>query len=211
MWLTAPLRQRAGALAGAAEEFLQSGLGPAVQGFRGGRAGLVALCRAIERFAHRDDIDEETDRRFVEGAGALLGVLLIDHVAGASHAAQGAVHRVRLGAHGFFDPFQAVDRALDAADIRAELAQQVERAEAEARGRGPLSRLVFSLCAALTEQRPDLEVEDQFDTTLRLRQAPSRELLELDLARAVETTCDQGQAAVEAVARKLLSLLPGAP
>lgn len=211
MWLTAPLRRRAGALSGAAEDFLRSALGPAEREFRGGRAGLVALCRAIERFAHRDDVDEETDRRFVEGAGALLGVLLIDHVEGASHAAQGAVHRVRLGAHGFFDPFQAVDRALDAADIRAELALQVERAEAEARGRGPLSRLVHCVCTALAEQRPDLELEDQFDMTLRLRQAPSRELLELDLARAVETTCDQGQAAVEAVARKLLSLLPGAP
>jgi uncharacterized protein YtpQ (UPF0354 family) len=211
MWLTAPLRQRAGALSGAAETFLQSGLGPAAHAFRGGHAGLVALCRAIEGFAHRDDIDDETDRRFVEGAGALLGVLLIDHVEGASHAAQGAVHRVRLGAHGFFDPFHAIDCALDAPDIRSELARQVERAEAEAHGRGPLSRLVFSLRAALAEQRPDLEIADQFDVTLRLRQAQSGELLEIDLARAVETTCDQGPAAVASVVHKLLSLLPGAP
>lgn len=211
MWLTAALRQRAGALGGAADEFLRTGLGPTAHEFRGGRTGLVALCRAIERFAYRDDVDEEADRRFVEGAGALLGVLLIDHVAGAAHAAHGAVHRVRLGAHGFFDPFQAVDSALDAADIRAELARQVERAEAEACGRGPLSRLVLALCTRLAEERPDLEVDDQFDTTLRLRHGASRERIELDLARAVETTREQGQAAVESVVHKLLSLLPGAP
>jgi uncharacterized protein YtpQ (UPF0354 family) len=211
MWLTAALRQRAGALGGAADDFLRSGLGPPAHEFGGGQAGLVALCRAIERFARRADIDDETDRRFVEGAGALLGVLLIEHLHDASHAAQGALHRIRLGAHGFFDPFQAVDSALDARDIRAELARHVERAEAEARGRGPLSRLVLSLRAALAETRPDLEIEAQFDMTLRLRHAPSGESLELDLARAVQTTCEQGQAAVDAVARKLLSLLPGAP
>ena len=109
MWLTAPLRQRAGALSGAAEGFLTRWLGPGAVHFRGGRDGLVALCRAIEGFARHDDVDEETDRRFVEGAGALLGVLLIDHLEGASYAARGALHRVRLGRHGFFDPFAAVE------------------------------------------------------------------------------------------------------
>jgi uncharacterized protein YtpQ (UPF0354 family) len=210
MWLTAPLRQRAGAFGDAAEAFLEAWLGPRAVQYRGGREGLLALCREIERFTYRPDVDDEMDRRFVEGAGALLGVLLIDHLGAASHVARGAIHRVQLGAHGFFDPFGAVDRALDAADVRAELARQIESAEAEACNRGPISRLVVSLRSALASERPDLEIEDQFDLTLKLRRKPSQELFELDLKRAVETTCDQEQRAVDVVARRLLSMLPGA-
>lgn len=210
MWLTAPLRQRAGAFGDAAEVFLETWLGPRAVQYRGGREGLLALCRELERFTYRTNVDEEMERRFVEGAGALLGVLLIDHLGAASHVSQGALHRVQLGAHGFFDPFGAVDRALDAADVRAELARQIERAEAEACNRGPISRLVVSLRSALASERPDLEIEDQFDLTLKLRRKPSQELFELDLKRAVETTCDQEQRAVDVVARRLLTMLPGA-
>ena len=62
-----------------------------------------------------------------------------------AYVARGAVHRVRLGKHGFFDPFAAVDRALDAASVRVELAHQVALAEAEANTRGPISRVVGAL------------------------------------------------------------------
>lgn len=211
MWLTAPLKQRAGAFGNVAEAFLDSWLGARAAQYHGGRDGLVALCRELEQFSRRADIDDETERRFVEGAGALLGVLLIDHVGTASHAGQGPIHRVQLGAHGFFDPFAAIERALAAASVRAELARQIDRAEAEACNTGPISRLVVSLRAALARERPEVEIEGQFDHTLKLRHKPTEELLELDLERAVETTRDQAQGAVDAVARRLLSMLPGAP
>jgi uncharacterized protein YtpQ (UPF0354 family) len=211
MWLTALVRQRAGALSGAAERFVDEHWGATATPYRGGQAGLVALCRRLQRFAHEPDVDEEGERRFVEGAGALLGVLLIEHLTDASYVGERGVHRVRLGAHGFFDPFAAIDRALDAPDIRLGLMHEVERAEAEAAARGPLSRVAAALCQAIASERPDLELRAQFDSSLRLVQRASGEPIEIDLSRAVETTRDQDQRAVEQVARRLLSLLPGAP
>ena len=174
MWITASLRQRAGALAPVAESFLDGWLGADAGQYRGGRDGLVALCRQLERFMYRADVDDESERRFVEGAGALLGVLLIEHIGDACHAAQGSAHRVRLGASGFFDPFEAVDRVLDAPCIRSELAREVERAEAEARCTGPISRVVSSLRSALARERPDLQIEEQFECKLKLRHLPAR-------------------------------------
>jgi uncharacterized protein YtpQ (UPF0354 family) len=211
MWLTALVRQRAGALSGAAERFVDEHWGASATPYRGGQAGLVALCRQLQRFAHAPDIDEEGERRFVEGAGALLGVLLIEHLGDASYAGERGVHRVRLGAHGFFDPFAAIDRALDAPDIRVGLMRELERAEAEAAARGPLSRVAAALCQAIASERPDLELAGQFDCELRLVRRTSGESIEIDLRRAVETTRDQDQRAVDRVARRLLSLLPGAP
>jgi uncharacterized protein YtpQ (UPF0354 family) len=210
MWLSALVKQRAGALSSAAERFVAEHWTVDSPAYSGGRDGLVALCTQLERFAHEPHVDEEGERRFVEGAGALLGVLLIEHVPGASYASERGVHRVRLGAHGFFDPFAAVDRALDAGNIRRELAREVARAEDEAAARGPLSRVAAALCQAIEAERPDLALQGQFDCTLRVTQRASGEPIEIDLKRAVETTLDQDQRAVEKVARRLLSLLPGA-
>lgn len=213
MWLTALVRQRAGALASAAERFVEQHWPASGPAYRGGREGLAGLCKRLDRFAHlhEREVDDEGERRFVEGAGALLGVLLIEHVRDAAYVSERGVHRVRLGQHGFFDPFAAIERALDADDIRRELARAVEQAEAEAAARGPLSRVASALCRAIQAERPDLEIQGQFDCTLRLAQRRGGEALEVDLRRAVETTSDQDARAVDNVARRLLSLLPGAP
>jgi uncharacterized protein YtpQ (UPF0354 family) len=211
MWLSSSVRQRAGALSGSAERFVAERWGGRGEDYRGGHDGLRALCKELERFVYAHDVDEESERRFVEGAGALLGVLLIEHVADAAHASLAGQHRVRLGAYGFFDPFSAVDRALDAPDVRRALASEVAHAEAEAQATGPLSRLVAALSALLAAERPDLTIQAQFECTLTLALRDSDETLELDVRRAVETTRDQQQTAVESVARRLLSILPGAP
>jgi hypothetical protein len=197
------LRPRAGALAPAAEQFLNG------RELARGPDGLVALCTHMEDWLERDDVDEEGERRFVEQAGALLGLLLIDHVGDAGHVARGGAHRVRLGKYGFFDPFAAVDRALDARDVRRALARQVALAEAESKAQGPLSRVVRAFVVTLQEQRPDLHVVDQFEHSLWLR--ADGEPFEVDLKRAVESTRDQSVDAVNAVVGKLLSMLPGAP
>jgi hypothetical protein len=172
-----------------------------------GPDGLIALCDRMERWLERDDVDEEAERRFVEQAGASLGLLLIDHVGGSAVARDGA-HRVQLGRHGFFDPFAAVDRALDAADVRRALARQVALAEAESSGRGPISRVVHALLSALQATRPELTFVDQFEHSLWLRM--DGEPFEVDLKRAVESTRDQSIEAVDAVVAKLLAMLPGA-
>lgn len=211
MWLRDDLRRRAGELAGPAERFMSEWLGGEAAAFRGGQSGLVALCEHMERWLACDaEIDDEGERRFVEGAGALLGVLLIDHVGDAQHRARGAVHRLRLGKHGYFDPFAAVDQALDARDLRGELARQVALAEAEAATRGPVSRVVSALLEQLARERPDLHVADHFDLSLSLQSDAQDDKLEIDLQRAVESTRDQGMDAVQTVARRLLSMLPGA-
>jgi uncharacterized protein YtpQ (UPF0354 family) len=211
MWLSSSVRQRAGALTAAAERFVAARWGERGDSYRGGREGVLALCKELERFGYATDVDEEHERAFVEGAGALLGVLLIEHVADAAHASLAGQHRVRLGAHGFFDPFAAIDRVLDAQDVRRSLAQEIGCAEAEARAEGPVSRVVAALAALLVSERPDLRLSAQFDCTLTLRSQDSDETLELDVRRAVETTRDQKLSAVENVARRLLSMLPGAP
>jgi uncharacterized protein YtpQ (UPF0354 family) len=198
-------------LAPPAEHFLDEWLGEGACAFRGGAEGLLALCRHMERWVYRDGVSEESERRFVEGAGALLGLLLIEHVGDARHAARAGTHRVRLGRFGYFDPFEAVDRALDAPDIRAELSRQVALAEAEAQARGPVSRLVSCLLQLIERERPDLHFEEQFDVSLSLRMQSGGERVEVDLRRAVDSTREQGSEAVERVAHKLLSMLPGAP
>ena len=211
LWLSASLRSRASVLAPTAERFLSEWLGDEARAFRGGAPGLIALCRHMERWIFRDDVGEESERRFVEGAGALLGLLLIEHLGDAQHVARGSVHRLRLGRHGFFDPFAAVDGALDAEDVRAELSRQVAIAEAEARTRGPVSRVVVTLLGLIERERPDLHFDEQFESSLWLRCAESGERIEIDLRRAIESTRDQDEQAVREVARRLLAMLPGAP
>ncbi len=201
-WFDDGLRARAGALVPAAERFLDG------RELARGPDGVVALCARLEDWLEREDVDEEAERRFVEQAGAMLGMLLIDHVGDAGHVARAGAHRVRLGKYGFFDPFAAVDRALDASDVRRALARQLALAEAESEARGPISRVVHALLDALAAQRPDLRFADQFEHSLWLR--GDGEPFEVDLKRAVESTRDQGADAVAAVVQKLLAMLPGA-
>jgi uncharacterized protein YtpQ (UPF0354 family) len=210
LWLSASLRSRASVLAPTAERFLHEWLGDEARHFRGGAQGLVALCQHMERWVFREDVGEESERRFVEGAGALLGLLLIDHLGDAQHAERGSVHRLRLGRHGFFDPFAAVDGALEAEDVRAELSRQVAVAEAEAKTRGPVSRVVASLLGLVERERPELIFDEQFESSLWLRCTSSGERIEIDLRRAIESTRDQDEHAVREVARRLLAMLPGA-
>ncbi|MFT3921406.1 MAG: DUF1444 family protein [Myxococcales bacterium] len=208
-WLGGKLGECAGPLAKAAEGFLHERLGDAASEFRGGAPGIVFLCEEILRFLALEHVNDEDERRFIEGSGALLGLLLIDHVGEGAHVARGTVHRVRLGQHGFFDPFAAIDRVLDAPSPKQELMRQVSMAEAEAGGRGPISRVVTRFLTNLALERPELTLVAHFDLTLTLQSPETGEPLEIDLKRAVESTRDQDEGAVENVANRLLSMLPG--
>ena len=68
-----------------------------------GAPGIRWLATRLEDFVDRDTTDIEDDR-FVEGAGALLGLLLIEHLGGRIRE-RGGSHRVQLGRFGWFDPF----------------------------------------------------------------------------------------------------------
>jgi uncharacterized protein YtpQ (UPF0354 family) len=217
-WLTEALTDKGGALVPAAQAFLRGHLGARAREFRGGRSGIVFLCEVILHFVSPDEASahsgdhasEEAEHRFIEGAGALLGLLLIDHVGDGAHVARGSTHRVRLGPYGFFDPFAAIDRVLDAPSPKQELMRQIGLAEAEGAGTGAIARVVTQLLTQLRRERPDLQLVDHFDLTLKLASSEQSEPLEIDLRRAVESTRDQDARAVGHVTQRILSMLPGA-
>lgn len=164
----------------------------------------------MQRFLSIEEVDEDGERQFVEGAGAFLGLILIVHVGDASHAARGGAHRIRLRKHGFFDPFSAIDRALDAEHVRKGLAQEVILAESEAEGTGPISRVVRALERALHESGSDLKICEQFEGLLVLESTRDGTRIDVDLQRAIETTRDQSADSAARVAQRYLSMLPGA-
>jgi len=169
-----------------------------------GPEGLRFLVERIESYCEREEPSADEDRAFVEGAGAALGLLLIAHVGEGAHAQRDGNHRVRLGPFGFFDPFGAIEEILDADDPRAALADAVRGAEAEARGDGPLSRIVTRLSSELASRTPPLIVREHFERYVRLSDET-----EIDLARVVDATRDGDEADVSRSVDKLLSFLGG--
>jgi hypothetical protein len=101
-----------------------------------GAAGLLALARRVER--HIDGVarEDEDERLFIELAGAYLSVLLCDALPHGRHVRRKGRHGIALGRSGFFDPFAAIERLLQASDVRTCLLEQVALAEDEARS-GP--------------------------------------------------------------------------
>jgi len=167
-----------------------------------GTAGIRWLTGELDAFAHDDEAPADHDERFVEGAGALLGLLLIAHLGGRCTSKEGR-HQVHLGpglAPGTFDPFAAVDAALDANDPLTALADAIRDAEGEAAGTGTRSRCVVAFHAALRDARPE-------------RSIAARHGLEVELDDGTEIDLERVLAAEDAgdAARRLVSLLPGGP
>ena len=198
-WLNA-LEDVGGRLVPEARDFLLSQL-PPLPG-KGAR-GVRWLADLLEDFVDRDS-DGAEDDRFVEGAGALLGLLLIDHLGGSTQERDGC-HRVQLGRFGWFDPFVAIQEALDADDPRKCLSEYLSMAEREARADGPVSRVVRVFAEELSRARPDLAIESQFELTVDLDNGAS-----VDLARLERVARDQEDDAATEAARRIISMLPGA-
>lgn len=192
----------AGPLGLAARRFLEAHPGAPSQPFARGVDGLRAFCDAVEAWADEDA--SPLDEGFVEGAGALLACLLLDHVGRGGHAARDGAHRLRLGDDGFFDPFAAIDAALEADDPRAAIIEAVRRAEAEALGHAGVGRAMRLLRATLARERPELRVASSFGATVELGDG-----LELDLGRVLRATEGEPEAAAQAAIAKLVAMLPG--
>lgn len=174
-----------------------------------GVEGLIALCGGIDRFvAEGDPADDDA---FLEGAGALLAVIVIAaHPGRARHAEGNGVHRLMLGEHGCCDPFATITRALEG-EVRARriLTEALGRAEAEMAGLGPIARLSRAFEEALSAERPDLRVVRRFD-----RERVLSDETTVDLTKAIEATADVPASAelppaVMQAARKLVDMLPG--
>lgn len=185
--------QQAGPLTSVAQRFARAhGLGLDSSA----EDALVGLARTIERF------ETDDERAIVEGAGALFGVILIAHFDG-RHRSRGPKHRCQLGSvapHITFDPFAAIERVIDADNVRRELAHQVELAETEVRHEGPVSRVITELGAQLQLAGLPHRISDVFDTTAWL--GPD---IEVDLGRVIEAT-HEGVSVQRAVRRIVESL-----
>lgn len=198
-WLTA-LKDVGGRFVPAARGFLDSQVcAPRAAGVECVRW----LAERLEQHFERDDdlIDED---RFVEGAGALLGLLLIDHWGGRITECDGR-HLVQIGRFGCFDPFEAIQEALDAEDPRRCLSSYLGIAEREASGNGPVSRVIGLFADALRDARPDLRIESQFELTVYLNNGAS-----VDLARLERVARDQDDDATAEAAKRIVGMLPGA-
>jgi hypothetical protein len=103
-----------------------------------GAHGLLALTRAIRRQLRKGP---EDDRMFIELAGSYLGVLLCDALGEGRHEKREGRHGVCFRERAFFDAFAAIERALEADDVRLAIAEQVARAEAMARGELPADQV----------------------------------------------------------------------
>ena len=168
-----------------------------------GAAGIRWLAAQLEDFVDRDT-DGGDDDRFVEGAGALLGLLLIEHLGGRTRERDGC-HRVQLGRFGWFDPFGTIQEVLDAEDPRGCLSEYLSVAEREADENGPVSRVVRVFANTLGRERPDLDIESQFELTVDLNNGAS-----VDLARLERVARDQDEDAATEAARRIISMVPGA-
>lgn len=203
-WIGA-LEHRAGPLAPAACRFLTEHAGAPPPPMPSGVPGLRALARAIDAWAERgDEVSSSDDEAFIEGAGALLGCLVLDHFRGAVHASREGAHRVRIGPYGYFDPFRAIESALEGPTATGVLVEELARAEDEAAGRAGVGRALRLLSERLAARRPDLSVEQHFEQHVVLS-----DQVELDLSRVVAAGEGEPDGMVRAAIDKLVSMLPG--
>jgi hypothetical protein len=203
-WIDA-LANRSGPLLEAAVQFSAAhGLEPDPPR---GVAGLQALSALIANADADLTATDEDERRFVAGAGAYLALLLLDHLPVGSHVANAGEHRLRLGSHGYFDPFGAVNAALDASDVsrvRRALIEAVKLAEAEAAGHGPTARALGAVLARLAAQ-PEVRVVGHFDRRLFLE--VDEVSMELDLARVIEVSRDEPTSVLQHAIERLCASL----
>lgn len=196
-WLTEV--RGAGQLEGPALAFAQREIG-ADPG--AGAPLLLALARSVDAFASRD-VSAQEEARFVEGAGALFGIVLLAHVGEGEHVCRDGVHRVRLGRAGFVDPFAAIERALDEGPAKKALVEATRRAEEEARGEGPIARVALALEEALASRGDARAITGRFDRAVFVGE------IEIDLTRTIEATVGESAATLARSVLKLVEMLPG--
>ncbi|HJK97335.1 MAG TPA: hypothetical protein RMF84_08950 [Polyangiaceae bacterium LLY-WYZ-14_1] len=181
---------------------------------------LEGLCRVLDAWLDGSDGDgggpaddrpqeppEERERRFIEGAGALLAAILAEHLGPDSvrplPGGDGTV-RLGLGRAGAFDPFAAIDGVLDdPRPVRRSLAEAVRRAEDEAAGRGSIARTALAFETLLQRDRPGRRVAVFAGTHLELDDGT-----EVDLGRVLQATEGRPEDARWAAVGRVVAALP---
>lgn len=179
-----------------------------------GLPALRWLARRIDLFAEREASDQE-EATFVEGAGALLGAILLQHVGVGHHVSRDGMHRVKLGTHGFFDPFRSIETALAASSASAALVAEVAKAEGEAMNALGHGRVLSGFEKLLADLRPNFTIDECFEGHLWLvspdRKPNSEEedpAIEVDATKIVALADGENEGAVDKSIESLISMLP---
>lgn len=203
-WLD-DLTERAGPLRAAALTFCAArALNQAARGV----AAAEALGRALDAFCHEPEgADPHEEDRFIEGAGAYLGLIALDAHGGSGHHLADGRHRVCLGARGWFDPFAVIDAALDADEPLLALAEGLALAEAEARDEGPISSVLLAFETTLERDHPDARVAHAFELDVQLDDGTRIDLRRLATGLAWPHSSED-QRRLQRDAERLVAMLP---
>lgn len=196
-WIDA-LAARAGPFSEVARRF-DARCGP----FEAGVPGLRRLAAVVDA---ADLPTEEADRQFVEEAGAMLAMFLLDALPASWHRQREGRHGLQIGARGYLDPFAALEASLDADDVQAEIDAQVARARAEAEGTGPVARVVGLFEQALATGRPERSIAAVTELVVALDDGT-----EVDLSRLARLADAEDPGAGRLAADRLVAMLPGGP
>ncbi len=185
-----------------------------VAALRPGLPALRWLARRIDLFAERDASAQE-EASFIEGAGALLGAILVAHVGAGRHVARDGMHRIRLGSHGFFDPFRSIETALAASSAAAALVSEVARAEGEAMSALGHGRVLHGFERLLRDLRPSYVIDECFeghvwviDPSRRAASGEEDPAIEIDLTRILALADGENEGAVDKSLESLIAMLP---
>ncbi len=170
--------------------------------FAHGEQGARALGELLVAFAEREDVSDHQEWEFVEGAGALLALLLAKHISVGRIVSRKGVCRLHLGKHGWFDPFAAIEQSLQAQDVQKAFARQLALAEAEGAGKGAVARVLAEFSSQLNQAFPTLAIGDVFECDVVLSNG-----VEVGLQRVVEATRSAGMTEVRKAVQKIVSLL----
>ena len=164
--------------------------------------GVRRLCDILLAYAEADIAEGCDDWDFVEGGGALLTLLLIDYHTSCRVAVREGTLRLRLGEHGWFDPFAAIEHSLEGDDIRRAFAKELAIAEADAAGTGPGARVLEAFETLLRQTRPDLTIASQFEHELVLSNGA-----QIDLRRVISATSTATPLEVKSAVRAVVDVL----
>ncbi len=164
--------------------------------------GLLKLSHWIDEIA-RLKLSPEDETMIIDGLGTLLGCVLMHHIGRGEWVFRDDECRLRFGKYQWFNPFRAIEHALDTEPARLALIDDVALAEKEAAGKGPLARVLHAFDAQLREVC-DLEITDNFLSRVWLDGG-----VEVDLAATVKACASESDATLRNALNKVINLLPG--
>ncbi|MCX7808902.1 MAG: hypothetical protein N2515_09850, partial [Deltaproteobacteria bacterium] len=169
-----------------------------------GAQALAWLSEKIDAFGGQEQSAQE-EVEFIDGSAAFLAAVLVDHMEKAQHVEHEGKHRLLLGNKGFFNPFQAIEAALDAPSARPVLVEQVALAEAEAKELKGYGRLARLLDQALAHFLPDAAVINRFESKAWIHSPSWESPIELNLGRLYPLSLEEPNDAL--LARAIESLI----